>query len=530
MPSKATTAKRQEDEFEQDDGDLRPEGGDVTAPERRYDRESQESVFDYLDSFGDVEFRAVLKRVHPKMYKNVKVNGTLEELDEPITEEEVKERHGGGKYQIIVRRQKRRKKGGVGWVFAGSKTFDVAGPPKLDSLVEPVEDDDAEADNTATSVVLKMARDLVQDARSGNNNGDMMELFERMSEKLSEKDARILEMLTSRSGGDDRFLALIEKSIDGEGNRISAIREQHASELRQLRDNYESQLTRLRDEAREDLKHQQRQHEHMLATMQAAHDREIATIRENNTILASTTQSSRDTQLEVVRGQLQERTAQLSEAKSEIATLRAKKELGPLEQLESVVKLKDGLGAVFGMGEKDEEPKGKLEKLLDLAMNSQLADRVADRFIPESQQQGQPQQGQPQQGQPGQPEEPVVHIRRPDGQVVAVPASVIARARAEKARREQEAADPLRAAGITEDELKMASQFMESAYRNGTDAPTFAKTARNSVPNGILLYLRKSGVDDFLNRVDVDPSSPLATVAGRNWIREVATSLLGGAN
>jgi hypothetical protein len=73
----------------------------------------------------------------------------------------------------------------------------------------------------------------------------------------------------------------------------------------------------------------------------------------------------------------------------------------------------------------------------------------------------------------------------------------------------------------------MAVNFMENAVRNGTDPTKFAQTARNLVPGDVLSFIQRVGIDTFLDKV-IDANSPLASVRGRQFARQVAKILVQG--
>ena len=78
--------------------------------------------------------------------------------------------------------------------------------------------------------------------------------------------------------------------------------------------------------------------------------------------------------------------------------------------------------------------------------------------------------------------------------------------------------------------IAMAVAYMEGAIRNGTDPETFAGSARSQIPDSVINALRARGVDAFLSDVaSLEASSPLHSIAGRTWVREVAAVLVGGA-
>jgi hypothetical protein len=106
----------------------------------------------------------------------------------------------------------------------------------------------------------------------------------------------------------------------------------------------------------------------------------------------------------------------------------------------------------------------------------------------------------------------------------------VKRARARAKKEGAGAVDTATVEPPTDEEIMLAARYMRGAMERGTDAATFAQSARQLIPSNIFAYIRHVGVDDFLNRVAIlDPSSPLTDQVGRKFARDVAKALLGGA-
>jgi hypothetical protein len=76
--------------------------------------------------------------------------------------------------------------------------------------------------------------------------------------------------------------------------------------------------------------------------------------------------------------------------------------------------------------------------------------------------------------------------------------------------------------------VKIAVEFLESAFRNGQDPAEVATSVRSMVPTDVLTAIKQLGIDGFLEKVArLDSTSPLANQAGRNWTRKLGKALLG---
>ena len=65
------------------------------------------AMYDWLSELGSHgAIKAKLKRIKPKSTVHqgrvVNCGGTLDEYEEPVTEEQIRQEHGGGKFQLVV--------------------------------------------------------------------------------------------------------------------------------------------------------------------------------------------------------------------------------------------------------------------------------------------------------------------------------------------------------------------------------------------------------------------------------------------
>jgi hypothetical protein len=77
--------------------------------------------------------------------------------------------------------------------------------------------------------------------------------------------------------------------------------------------------------------------------------------------------------------------------------------------------------------------------------------------------------------------------------------------------------------------IKLAVDFLESAFRNNQDPAEVATSVRSMIPADVLTAIRELGIDGFLTNVaKLDGTSALSGQAGRNWTRKLGKSLLEG--
>jgi len=76
--------------------------------------------------------------------------------------------------------------------------------------------------------------------------------------------------------------------------------------------------------------------------------------------------------------------------------------------------------------------------------------------------------------------------------------------------------------------------YLEAAFNGGQDPQILAQSARAMVPEPIIAWIKENttadvnGVDLFMRKVaNLPGSSPLATLAGKKWLRKVGKALTG---
>lgn len=514
------------------------------------------SVYDWLQEIGSgAVLRITLTRVSPKEWVGTDgqrhlVAGYLDEFDYLITENEIKTRFGGGRFQVKV--YKPGPKGNR--VYAGARTFEIQGDPKLtgeafiptgggQERMEP-NAGDVSLQRQALSAMTQQATDaqkrawqIEDEMRRGRNQGIDTELLKAMSDpmkeqvrsmesrfsdlskQLAEKDKQLLDIVTRKPEAtfQDRIL---EKMVDSESVRIEAIRVRHDSELRQLRQSNADDLKASREHLNDELKQRERAHERELDTMKSSLSGQIDSLK-----------SSHEARVDGLKGRISDLERQLTEGKIEITELRTRKEKGSVEMMQEIAVMKNGLEAL-GMSNPEGNEGSIWERLLGTALESPLAKAVAARV-----EQAPPAQ-QPQAQQPRR------RVITPEQRAAAQRAARAAASQGATPEQQMQAAQQA-AAQVAEKpkkpkkkgppqldpvEVVTAVALMEASVRNGTDPAVFAASVRSMIPRDILDRIREQGIDKFLTETaKLDPGSPLATQMGRNFMRKVARILLEGA-
>jgi hypothetical protein len=306
--------------------------------------------------------------------------------------------------------------------------------------------------------------------------------------------------------------AMFKAMLDGDSARMTSMRTQHESELRQIKQSAVDNENRLRDSFERDKQQIIMSHERELNALRSAYDMKVASQETMNA-----------TNKALLEGEIRRLQADLTEAKAELAALRLKKDKTILEQATEFAAIKEAIGEITG---EDGKEKSTLEKMMEVAGNLPAVQNAIGKLAGGEQQ---PQQQQPQLAPQQQPQlfvGPDGHLYR-QHPVTGEPQLV---------RRRKPPAPAVTPEGkpipdIAPATVKIAVDFLESAYRNGQDPGEVATSVRSMVPTDVITAIRNLGIDGFLSNVaKLDPaSSPLASQAGRNWTRKLGKALVGDA-
>jgi hypothetical protein len=509
--------------------------GPATPAARKAINQEAESIHAWLQGYGSTgDIRVALYRRDPKRYKGVKTDGLLETWSEPITHEQVQELHGGGKFQIQVHQAVPNKHGIGQWRYAGSRQFDIAGPPRLSNIRnEDAFDDEDEGgkpampmmptpgDDPLSQRAMSLAESLTRESREeaaelrrmmGQRQADpaMLAMIEGLQSNLTElqrvaaeKDNRLLQILNQPKDNSqvDQLVQTLRETNHDHAQRIAELRAAHDSELRNLRQFHQQELSS-----------QEKRLERQQEMAHSAHQRELDAMRDTHRSAFENQKQAYETRIESLKDAMTRTERELHEAKTELATLRARKDAGPLDQIEQLVALKAGMETLMPSPEPEGDDKSTLERIVSTLMQSPVAQGVAQRLA----------------GPAQVPDERMVSVRRPDGRVAQLPESYV---RQQAAAAAEARKPPKPGSTLKRHEVQTAISYLEQAYRNGTEPRIVAASARNLVPMDIQRFIGSKGVDVFLNDVaQLSGDSPLATVLGRQYARKVADFLLNGTD
>jgi hypothetical protein len=469
--------------------------------------------------------RVKVVRNSPKVWKGLNVGGSLATYDQQIDEEWIRDHHGGGDYYLTVQKPR---VNGAGWQYAGGRVVRIGGDPRTDDVYrdkssEPTPAAANPANGIVDRVVGSLERQLEREQqRQGQSHGPdtetlkmmmmpMQRQIDQLTSILREKDQQLAESRSPKPVERDEFRdKMLDKLLDGDSARITALRSQYESELRQVKQASMDVESRLRDSFERDKQGIALAHERELNAIRSALDMKVV----SQDTLAGATRT-------LLEGEIRRLAGDLSEAKAELAALRLKKDKSTIETLREASDLREALSD-FGGGESKE--KSGWEKAIEVAGNLPAVQSVIQKMAgggePAPAAQPQPIQMRPQARLMTGPDGNL-YRQLQDGQVQLVKRRTAAAKPGE--------GTPAPIPDIAPATVKIAVDFLESAFRGDQDPSQVATSVRSMIPPEILTAIRERGIDGFLTDVaKLDGTSPLASQGGRNWTRKLGKALLEG--
>lgn len=506
------------------------------------------SLRDYISSLaGGDAFKLTLTRKEPINFpdatgKMVSTAGFLRDYNELIDENQIRDEHGGGLYQIKIMKQS--DKGS--WQYAKARNIRITGDPRTDTLTrnQPLGVAPQQQQNKGEAQVMTAALDVLKENARQKPEGmppAMGMLLEQMREDGRRRDEqhreemkrRDAELAALRAETQEERKApqkmdtfkdqMITTMMDKEGARLEAIRTQHQAELGILKEGHRQDLERINDRHDRATDRQEKQHERALTTLVENHKRELDMLKMSKDNEIAMMKSSSDTAKQIFQSdktRLEKENDRLTDENKE---LRAKKEKSIIETLKDVDVIKKHFGA-----DDDKEPSSTADKLVEAApMIMEQVGGMVSRVMNRNQ----PQQAPVQAAPPPPPRPRIVKDQagntfrthnnqlipvRKAGQRVAIPAAD---------GQVQEVEIPR----IDPEKVAFAVNYMERAFVGGTDPDVLSISIKPLIPEEILTAIHTlGGIDQFMIRVAKLPgSSPLASQAGKNWVRKVGKALVG---
>ena len=310
---------------------------------RKMRDEDDQSVREWIETLaGDSAVRVQIIRKKPTVGPNGEsIGGQLETVEERIDEDYLREHWGGGDFQLKIQRPN----GRGNYEYFRARTIKLAGEPKMDGRVLlpghgggsaiAVEQADPLADKAFETMERNMQRaqeraDKLEDSMRGNSGMDIAALqalnapiiaqLEASRRETADLQRMLYETMGKKPEGDPFRDKLLEKAIDGESSRIDNLRERFMSEMRQLKEGHSTEIKMIREQQRDDMKQQDRRHEREIDMMRNSYE---AQVKSNDVAYGTRTDG--------LKSETDRLNRELSEARTELGTLRAKKDMSLID-------------------------------------------------------------------------------------------------------------------------------------------------------------------------------------------------------
>jgi len=371
---------------------------------------------------------------------------------------------------------------------------------------------------------------------------------------------------------------LMGHMLDRESSQVETLRVTYEARIAKLRDDADADLRRANHAHEEQIKRIEDRHEKEIKRLEDRHDRDLKQAERISGIETKSSDTVAAARVEALQAEKERMGRELTAAATKIAALEARKDQTITEKADELIKVQEALQGLGGGGTEGDEK--WWEKAIAAVGNTEAVGKLINKFT------GGPDGGQ----QPQQPmnEPPIgVPFRGPDGQIYIRPPHAphtvmlvnqhqlgaqrgLAQAREKKRKQRTQgdpnvptpnpietaepgvAADPsspapdVMAEGVaddapieshipagrapTPDEMEMAVNFINNAIRSGnTTAEQFARTAQALIPHDVIAYLGSVGVDRFFSQAKLEPGSPLTSIKGRQFVRQVHRFLMTGS-
>lgn len=468
------------------------------------------------------------EQVRDNHNKTIRTAGHLKTYEEPVDEEFLAKKHGGGKYQLIFKN----KNGQGRFVHFTSRTVEIAGDPDLTDpclnlpppanapvqVIAPAQPgENPQLVKTAFDVltnqldrVQNQPRHIVEQPRTPDPSIERMflmlqEQIKTQTTQMAELQRQLLEARTTKPPEDPFRDRMLDTLLKDDSARIQQLRAQYESEIRTTREIHIADERRLRDQFDRDKQ-----------DVRQSHERELAALRASHEIQLQAAKHSFDTSKEITAAENKRVMRDNDDLRVEVRELRAKKEKSLPEQIKEIEAVKDLIGS-------DDGEKSTVDKIMEVLPGTLEAAKSYFKPDPPAQQQQQATSG----GTGGAITPKRKVFQTPDGQRWMLDGKgnllpVV------KKKPEPKVNEETGMPEIDPERVKTITEYLERAFSNNTDPEVLAQSSRSMVPEEILAAIRDHGVDPFLSKVAKLPStSPLMNQAGKNWVRKVAKALVG---
>ncbi len=551
VPPAAATKKEEKKEDKKEKKEDKPPS-DLKLIRLAEDRTLRE----WMDTLGtEGAYRIQISRSSPTVAwdaatrRNVSVKGhlaTVTDLDN-IDEEYLQREFGGGTFRLKVTRPGNAQ-------YAAHRTVEIAGEPRLDRLPSssppPVpQATGPQATGDSPGVVteaLKMVKDAYADRDRSPKGMDpvvqmmfdqMRALTESQSREMSALRAELAAERTRKPDTDPFRDKLMNSMFEGESATTARLREAHAAEIRTLKEGFSQERAQI-----------ETRHDRLLSDMNAAHaraldnykssfEREIKAAEHSHEVALA----SANTTASVLKASLESEVRRLerenAEARAELKELRAsaRDEKDTLSQLKKFKEIKEAF-----TGDEDGQDSSTIGQIAAMVPSViEGVGAIINRGGPAAAQAQAAQAAHAQAAATARPQRfaPGQMVQDPKtGQIMKVgPDGVLRPARKKPKEITTEDGRQVEAPVVDPESAKKLVAYLEAAFNGNTEPAVVVRSAGAVIPADIIQWIRDndteqtSGVDLFMRRVVNLPSnSPLASQAGRKWLRDLGRALIDG--
>lgn len=498
---------------------------------------------DYLDMLGpDGSIRVRINRESPK---TLRVNGRdyptaghLATVNECIDEEWLSSEFGGGTYNLTI--TSRRKAEGGSYKYAGHRQVVVAGDPKIERLptnapATPSGPTPPSESGGAVKEVMSLLKEELAHAREVKPQGidpAVQMVIDQVRDDARRRDLQMeklqAQLEQARKPAEDPFRErMLDKLIDGDSARVTALRTQHESEMRVLKEGHQQDIRLIEDRHDRSMRQMQQTHELLLANLKASYEREIAALNTSHQVSSTATATTKDVTVTTLNAEIRRMETELATLRTENKDLRERKDKSPLEMLKDMKVLKEA----FNDGDEGDGSGSTIKEIASMIPSAieGIGGIIASRTAAAQQ----PQQVQARAAAQAQQQRPRV-VTAPNGERFVQAGNKVIPAKPKPKVVTTDAGEQIEIPKIEEPTLKLIISQLEAAFGRDEDPNIVAQSAKAMIPPDILAWIRQhhseqtSGVDLFMQKVAKLPgTSPLATQGGRNWLRKVGAILIG---
>jgi hypothetical protein len=265
-----------------------------------------------------------------------------------------------------------------------------------------------------------------------------------------------------------------------------------------------------------------------MGMIKSSYERELAAIRSSHETALAARGATAEIQVHTLSSEIKRLERDNDELRKDNRELREKKEKGLVEQIKDLEVVKEALGVDKEDGASTAD---KVIAAIPAAVES-IGGIIQSRMSQQAATQAQAQAQVQAQARVAKPQ-PRVVVSQKTGERYIQTGNKIEPVKPKPRLVTTDAGEQIEVPQIAPTVITAIIAQLEAAFGRSEEPAIVAQTGKAQIPPDILAWIRQhhtdqvSGVDLFMTKVAKLPgSSPLATQAGRNWLRRVALALI----